>query len=260
MAGDTGDRGGRRGASRRVRGVLFGTRATAADQRSGSRSGGDDPAAGPPRPDARARPVARDPAGRPRADHRATAGARRRRRTRRGVARGSRVGSPWRLGDRLGRGRRRGGGDLGRRHNDHRRRTPRRAGRRSGPGYARPRRGGQRHGPGDGRVRTCDAWHSTGPTDAGVAGTLLYSPSSTDLVVVATGLVEPPEGMQYGCWVDTGSGRERVGRMFFGGGLAYWVGPSPAVAGSTGSVTFGVSLVDASGAISGPDPVLVGGS
>jgi anti-sigma factor RsiW len=99
-----------------------------------------------------------------------------------------------------------------------------------------------------------------GPNDPGVAGTLLYSPTSTDLVVVATGLVEPPEGMQYGCWVDTGSGRERVGRMFFGGGLAYWVGPSPAVAGSTGSVTFGVSLVDASGAISGPDPVLVGGS
>lgn len=98
------------------------------------------------------------------------------------------------------------------------------------------------------------------PSGADVSGTLLFSPSTTELVVVATGLTEPPAGMEYGCWVDKGSGRERVGRMFFGGGLAYWVGPSAAVAGTTGSVTFGVSLVDADGAISGPDPVLVGGS
>ncbi len=98
------------------------------------------------------------------------------------------------------------------------------------------------------------------PTGAEVSGTLLYSPRTTELVVVATGLVEPPEGMQYGCWADSGAGRERVGRMFFGGGLAYWVGPSPAVAGAGGSVRFGVSLVDASGAITGDDPVLEGGS
>jgi hypothetical protein len=95
------------------------------------------------------------------------------------------------------------------------------------------------------------------PTGESTSGTLIYSPSTTELVVVASGLVEPPEGMEYGCWVDDGSGRERIGRMFFGGGLAYWIGPSPAVAGST-DATFGVSLVDASGAISGPDPVLVG--
>jgi hypothetical protein len=98
------------------------------------------------------------------------------------------------------------------------------------------------------------------PNPSVVSGTLLFSPSTTDLVVVATGLVEPPAGMQYRCWMDRGNGRQGIGRMFFGGGLAYWVGPSPAVSGSTGPVTFGVSLVGADGAPSGPDPVLEGSS
>lgn len=96
------------------------------------------------------------------------------------------------------------------------------------------------------------------PTGAPITGTLLYSPTTTELVVVATGLTEPAAGMEYRCWVDTGSGRQAIGRMFFGGGLAYWVGPSGVVAGLSQGATFGVSLVDASGASSGPDPVLKG--
>lgn len=98
------------------------------------------------------------------------------------------------------------------------------------------------------------------PTHADVTGTLIYSPSTTELVVVATGLTEPAAGMEYRCWLDRGDGRKGVGKMFFGGGLAYWVGPSPAVAGSTGPLRFGVSLVGADGADIGPDPVLVGAS
>ncbi len=98
------------------------------------------------------------------------------------------------------------------------------------------------------------------PTGAGVSGTLVYSPSTTDLVVVADGLTQPASGMEYRCWVAIDGKRQGIGRMFFGGGLAYWVGPSPAVAGLGGDVTFGVSLVSAEGGTVAPDPVLTGGS
>jgi hypothetical protein len=48
--------------------------------------------------------------------------------------------------------------------------------------------------------------------------------------------------------------------MFFGGGIAYWVGPAPAVSGLSGTETFGVSLVGTDGELATPDPVLVGTS
>ena len=54
--------------------------------------------------------------------------------------------------------------------------------------------------------------------------------------------------------------RQPVGKMFFGGGIAYWVGPAPSVSGLSGTETFGVSLVDADGELVTPDPVLVGTS
>ena len=47
--------------------------------------------------------------------------------------------------------------------------------------------------------------------------------------------------------------------MFFSQGLAYWVGPAPAVAGLSSGATFGVSLVRAAGSAVDGDPVLVGG-
>ena len=98
------------------------------------------------------------------------------------------------------------------------------------------------------------------PSGAGVSGTLVFSPSTTDLVVVADGLTEPESGMEYRCWVAVDGDREGIGKMFFGGGLAYWVGPSPAVAGLEGEATFGVSLVSLEGGTVAPDPVLTGGS
>jgi hypothetical protein len=100
----------------------------------------------------------------------------------------------------------------------------------------------------------------TSPSGGDTNGTLLYSPSTTQLVVVADGLTEPDAGMEYRCWVAVDGSRQGIGKMFFGGGLAYWVGPSPAVAGLDGGATFGVSLVAADGAIVAPDPVLTGGS
>lgn len=99
-----------------------------------------------------------------------------------------------------------------------------------------------------------------GPMGSGTTGTLVFSPSTTQLVVVADGLTIPAAGMEYRCWVAVDGKRQGIGKMFFGGGLAYWVGPSPAVAGLEGEATFGVSLVAADGGVVDPDPVLTGGS
>lgn len=96
-----------------------------------------------------------------------------------------------------------------------------------------------------------------GTSGTPTTGTLIYSPSTTELVVVASGLTQPPAGQEYHCWVLVDGQRQSIGKMFFGGGLAYWVGPSPAVADLPGDGTFGVSLVDADGTIVAPDPVLV---
>jgi len=93
---------------------------------------------------------------------------------------------------------------------------------------------------------------------AGRSGTLLFSPSTTELVVVVRGLAAPPAGREYRCWVERAGRREKVGRMFFAGELAFWVGPVPAVAALASGTTFGVTLVDASAEALEGDPVLAG--
>ncbi len=96
------------------------------------------------------------------------------------------------------------------------------------------------------------------PSDPTVYGGITYSPSTAELVVVASGLTPPPDGLEYRCWVEVGGTRQRVGKMFFNDALAFWVGPSPAIAGLSSGATFGVSLVDAAGSTVDTDPVLVG--
>lgn len=98
-----------------------------------------------------------------------------------------------------------------------------------------------------------------GGADPAVAGSLVFSPSTSELVVVATGLTPPPDGREYRCWVEQGGDREGVGKMFFSDDLAYWIGPVSAVQGLVGDATFGVTLVDVSGAGGEPMDVLVGG-
>lgn len=93
------------------------------------------------------------------------------------------------------------------------------------------------------------------PTDT---GNLVFSPSTAELAVVATGLQPPPAGYEYRCWVSVDGSRQRVGKMFFAGDLAYWVGTAPAISGVSGQATFGVSLVGASGTTLETDPVLLG--
>jgi anti-sigma factor RsiW len=97
-----------------------------------------------------------------------------------------------------------------------------------------------------------------GVTDATLDGSLVFSPSTAELVVVAYGLTPPPSGLEYRCWVEIAGQRTRVGKMFFSDELAYWAGPAPAVSELAGDATFGVSLVGASGGSVDADPVLVG--
>lgn len=99
----------------------------------------------------------------------------------------------------------------------------------------------------------------TGTSDPSLDGSLVFSPSTSELVVVATGLTPPPDGQEYRCWVEQAGQRQRVGKMFFSNDLAYWIGPVPAVSGLSGDATFGVSLVDASGSAVDTNPVLGGG-
>jgi hypothetical protein len=95
-------------------------------------------------------------------------------------------------------------------------------------------------------------------TSAGLRGDLIFSPGTSELVVVATGLTPPPAGQEYRCWVEQAGQRERVGKMFFSDDLAYWVGPAPAVQGLVSGATFGVSLVNADGSAVDTEPVLDG--
>jgi hypothetical protein len=97
-----------------------------------------------------------------------------------------------------------------------------------------------------------------GVSDPALDGSLVYSSGTTDLVVVATGLTEPAAGYEYRCWVEVNGQRQRIGRMFFGGDLAYWAGATPAIAGTSSPTTFGVSLVDVSAPTLDAQPVLVG--
>jgi hypothetical protein len=95
-------------------------------------------------------------------------------------------------------------------------------------------------------------------TGDGTNATLLYSPKTSGLVVVAEKLVPPPNGKEYRCWVEIGGQRQPIGRMFFGGDLAYWVGDVPEVAGLDQSARFGVSLIDLASPQTPGQPVLVG--
>jgi hypothetical protein len=98
----------------------------------------------------------------------------------------------------------------------------------------------------------------TGVTDPKLDGSLVFSPATTELVVVSYDLANPPAGQEYRCWVEVNGQRQRVGKMFFSNDLAYWAGDVPAVSGLSGAATFGVSLVDASGQSIETAPVLAG--
>jgi len=82
---------------------------------------------------------------------------------------------------------------------------------------------------------------------AGSQGTVLFSGSSGELVMVASGLAEPPPGMEYGCWLETGGDRRRIGKMYPGGELNAWVGPVAGLDDLRAGSVFGVSLTPIGG-------------
>lgn len=86
-------------------------------------------------------------------------------------------------------------------------------------------------------------------TDAapGAAGTVLFSGSSGELVMAATGLADPPDGMEYGCWLEVDGTRSRIGKLYPGGEIQSWVGPVDGLAAIPAGSTFGVSLVPVEG-------------
>jgi len=91
-------------------------------------------------------------------------------------------------------------------------------------------------------------------------GRVLYSPGTSELAVIARGLTEPAADREYRCWVEVDGERQPVGKMFFGGDLAFWAGPVETLTSLPADATFGVSLVDAaSGSDVGEPPVLEGG-
>ena len=98
----------------------------------------------------------------------------------------------------------------------------------------------------------------TPSSGAGTTGSLLFSPSTTRLVVVADGLARPPAGSEFRCWIEVGGTRSSVGRMFFAGDLAYWVGDTPEVSAAGPGTRFGVSLVEIGGSSLGSEPIIVG--
>jgi hypothetical protein len=87
-------------------------------------------------------------------------------------------------------------------------------------------------------------------------GTVLFSGSSGELVMVAKGLAAPPPGMEYGCWLETGGERRRIGKMSPGGELNAWVGQVDGLGGLPAGSVFGVSLTPVGGG--GGDTVLTG--
>jgi len=104
-----------------------------------------------------------------------------------------------------------------------------------------------------------DSQHIALAAPAGpAAGTLSFSATNGGLVVVADALAPAPAGKEYRCWFEDASGRWKVGKMYFSGDIAYWVGDVAGLDKVSPGTKFGVSLESIAGSdISGP-PVLLG--
>lgn len=98
----------------------------------------------------------------------------------------------------------------------------------------------------------------SGRTGTTAVGRLVFSATSKELVVSATGLQTPDSGQQLACWlVNPGGQRQQLGTMVVEPGLIYWTGWDVALATAGPGTQFGVTLVDAGGAKVGAD-LLVG--
>ena len=98
----------------------------------------------------------------------------------------------------------------------------------------------------------------SGGAPAAARGELAYSPTSSDLVVVARGLPAAPSGSEYRCWLQSATGeRTKIGKMSLSYGIYFWVGEVPNLANLPPGTQFGVSLEGSNGS-GGGAPSLVG--
>jgi hypothetical protein len=95
-------------------------------------------------------------------------------------------------------------------------------------------------------------------TGGETTGTLLFSPSTAELVVVAYDLARPGSGQEYRCWVEIDGQRHSVGRMFFADELAFWVGDTPVVSDLPRGTVFGISPTPIGSPSLEADPVISG--
>jgi anti-sigma-K factor RskA len=95
-------------------------------------------------------------------------------------------------------------------------------------------------------------------TGADASASLLYSATTGQLVILAEGLARAPAGEEYRCWVEVDGQRTRIGRMFFAGDVAFWVGETQTLDDLGDAARFGVTLVPAAGDSVDGDPVLEG--
>ncbi|MFI5226624.1 MAG: anti-sigma factor domain-containing protein [Candidatus Limnocylindrales bacterium] len=96
------------------------------------------------------------------------------------------------------------------------------------------------------------------PNGGAAAGTLSFSATDGGLAVIADSLAPASTGHEYRCWFETSAGRTKVGKMFFSGDIAYWVGDVEGLAKATPGTKFGVSLEETAGGGIGGEPVLIG--
>ncbi|HEX6656275.1 MAG TPA: anti-sigma factor [Candidatus Limnocylindria bacterium] len=85
------------------------------------------------------------------------------------------------------------------------------------------------------------------PASGSGSGTVLYSAASGELVMMAADLPAAPDGYEYRCWIDQGSGPERIGKMYQVGGVAYWGGAVDRLRGISGHFRMGVTLASEDG-------------
>jgi hypothetical protein len=100
---------------------------------------------------------------------------------------------------------------------------------------------------------------ASGTAGQAQVGSLIFSPGTRQLVVVADGLSRPPSGKEYRCWVEVAGDRQRLGKMYVSGDLAYWVGDAEALASVAPGSVFGISLVDTAGG-TGPSTTILSGT
>lgn len=109
---------------------------------------------------------------------------------------------------------------------------------------------------------TADPEHRRVPLVGGgrvaATGTLLFSPRTGDIVVVASGLAALDDGSEYRCWVLVDGERLPIGRMYVAQDLAYWVGVAEVMTELPADALFGVSLAPAGADEPDDDPLLLG--